>query len=66
MTPSLLRVPSGCAFRTRCARATEACQGEPPFRRQADGSALCCFHPLDRGASASRADLALREGGAIR
>jgi peptide/nickel transport system ATP-binding protein len=29
MTPSLLSLPEGCAFRTRCPRATEACLQAP-------------------------------------
>ncbi len=45
MTPSLLNLPSGCAFRTRCERATEVCATAPPF--EVDGErTLRCFHPM--------------------
>ena len=30
MTPSLLSLPEGCAFRSRCARADAACETQPP------------------------------------
>ncbi|MBI4292807.1 MAG: ABC transporter ATP-binding protein [Betaproteobacteria bacterium] len=44
MTPPLLQLPKGCAFRDRCARATEACLTEPTLT--ANGSrAVRCFHP---------------------
>jgi peptide/nickel transport system ATP-binding protein len=46
MTPSLLRLPAGCAFRERCNRATDICKTEPPFLTDAGGVALRCFHPL--------------------
>jgi len=44
MTPSLLRLPSGCAFRDRCDRATDACLAEPGLST-ALGRAVRCFHP---------------------
>jgi peptide/nickel transport system ATP-binding protein len=44
-TPSLLKLPSGCAFRDRCGQATAACS-EPPASRVVDGRALRCFHPM--------------------
>jgi peptide/nickel transport system ATP-binding protein len=34
MTPNILRLPPGCAFRTRCPRATEVCRD------------VRCFHPM--------------------
>ena len=49
MTPSLLELPPGCAFRTRCDRASERCLAEPPlesFDRFGIGRAARCFHPL--------------------
>lgn len=46
MTPSLLNLPSGCAFRERCPRATDICQTEPPLATAADGRRLRCFHPV--------------------
>ncbi|HWV63820.1 MAG TPA: ABC transporter ATP-binding protein [Oxalicibacterium sp.] len=44
-TPSLANLPSGCAFRTRCERATEICATDPPFE-VSDGRTLRCFHPI--------------------
>jgi peptide/nickel transport system ATP-binding protein len=45
MTPSLLNLPSGCAFRTRCPRADAACAQDPPQSEPLQGRALRCFHP---------------------
>jgi peptide/nickel transport system ATP-binding protein len=44
MTPSLLSLPAGCAFRSRCTRADAAC-GQPPPETGA-GQTVRCFHPL--------------------
>jgi peptide/nickel transport system ATP-binding protein len=44
MTPSLLSLPTGCAFRSRCTRADAAC-GRPPPETGA-GQTTRCFHPL--------------------
>jgi peptide/nickel transport system ATP-binding protein len=44
-TPSLLRMPEGCAFRPRCPRATEACLASPPLER-IGMRAYRCHHPL--------------------
>jgi len=45
MTPALLNLPPGCAFRARCARAADACLESPPLVRQ--GKRLVrCFYPL--------------------
>jgi len=44
MTPSLLSLPPGCAFRTRCALADAACEAEPA--ETGDGHVTRCFHPL--------------------
>ncbi len=46
MTPNILRLPPGCAFRARCGYATEACMQEPPFGEVAPGREVRCFHPL--------------------
>jgi len=46
MTPSLLNLPSGCAFRERCPYATEICATEPPLELSPDGRQLRCFHPV--------------------
>ena len=45
MTPSLLDLPPGCAFRTRCARATMDCESDPPITNPVPDRALRCFHP---------------------
>jgi peptide/nickel transport system ATP-binding protein len=45
MTPSLLNLPAGCAFRTRCPRATDTCQQEPAITSPVPERALRCFHP---------------------
>jgi peptide/nickel transport system ATP-binding protein len=45
MTPSLLALPAGCAFRTRCARADEACRAEPNLAERRPGQSARCFHP---------------------
>jgi peptide/nickel transport system ATP-binding protein len=44
MTPALARLPSGCAFRDRCARASEACLAQPTLGL-AGSRAVRCFHP---------------------
>jgi peptide/nickel transport system ATP-binding protein len=46
MTPSLAKLPKGCAFRNRCARADAVCEEEPPLTETA-GRAHRCFHPLE-------------------
>ncbi|RJF95510.1 ABC transporter ATP-binding protein [Noviherbaspirillum saxi] len=45
MTPSLMNLPSGCAFRSRCDHATEVC-ATAPVLEQYDGRTLRCFHPV--------------------
>ena len=49
MTPDLLSLPTGCAFRLRCTRATAACETEPE-NIGAGGRFLRCFHPMDEAA----------------
>ena len=44
-TPSLLRLPEGCAFQPRCARATDICRTMPALERH-DARAYRCHHPL--------------------
>ena len=47
MTPSLLDLPAGCAFRARCPRADSQCEHDPIMREHGEGGhALRCFHPL--------------------
>jgi peptide/nickel transport system ATP-binding protein len=45
MTPSLLNLPPGCAFRTRCPRADEACMIEPAETSPLPGRSARCHHP---------------------
>jgi peptide/nickel transport system ATP-binding protein len=47
MTPSLTNLPQGCAFRTRCDRATSACLTAPALQASA-GRTLRCFHPVSQ------------------
>ncbi|PWM47038.1 MAG: peptide ABC transporter ATP-binding protein [Clostridiales bacterium] len=43
--PSPLRMPSGCAFRTRCPYATEKCAQEcPPLTDRGNGHLLACWN----------------------
>ncbi|MSQ71795.1 MAG: ABC transporter ATP-binding protein [Betaproteobacteria bacterium] len=46
MTPSLLQLPAGCAFRDRCARASDICRTEPGVDPAGTGRHVRCFHPL--------------------
>jgi peptide/nickel transport system ATP-binding protein len=54
MTPSLLNLPAGCAFRARCPRATEACAAAPPeMVEYQPGRGARCIHPhLEQAAAA--------------
>ena len=45
-TPSLLRLPEGCAFQPRCARASEICHTRPELVAHGAQHAVRCFHPL--------------------
>ncbi len=46
MTPSLLNLPPGCAFRSRCANAQSNCQQTPDETTPFDGRRLRCHHPM--------------------
>ncbi len=46
MTPSLLNLPKGCAFRERCSRADDACLVDPEITSPVPGRKIRCFHPL--------------------
>jgi peptide/nickel transport system ATP-binding protein len=46
MTPSLLALGEGCAFRERCARAVDVCAAAPPIHRPVPGRALRCVNPV--------------------
>jgi len=45
MTPSLLNLAPGCAFRERCPRASPACREEPGLSEPVAGRRVRCFHP---------------------
>lgn len=45
MTPSLLNLQPGCAFRARCPRADAACMAEPEITEPLPGREVRCFHP---------------------
>ncbi|MBX6744091.1 MAG: ABC transporter ATP-binding protein, partial [Acetobacteraceae bacterium] len=45
MTPSLLDLPSGCAFRSRCPRAERNCAEPPPMAELRPGQSARCIHP---------------------
>ena len=47
MTPSLLDLPPGCAFRERCSRAKRDCANSPAMRALSpSGQSVRCHHPL--------------------
>ena len=46
MTPSLLNLPPGCAFRERCPRAADACFTEPEIHVADNGREVRCFRPF--------------------
>jgi peptide/nickel transport system ATP-binding protein len=45
MMPALAELAPGCAFRTRCTRASSVCK-EEPFLQDRSGRQVRCFHPL--------------------
>jgi len=45
MTPALINLPPGCAFRARCPRAAEKCLDAPPLEAR-DSRLVRCFYPL--------------------
>ncbi len=49
--PSPLDPPSGCGFRTRCARATLGCAQTVPVleAQKTPGHLAACFHPMEQG-----------------
>ena len=54
MTPSMLSLPTGCAFRARCPRATGECAAAPPpMAATLPGRLARCIHPLSGAAVAA-------------
>ena len=45
MTPSLLQIGAGCAFRDRCVRRAENCEQAPAFSQPINSRAVRCYHP---------------------
>ncbi|MGQ0675569.1 MAG: ABC transporter ATP-binding protein [Rhodospirillales bacterium] len=45
MTPSLIDMAAGCAFRTRCERADGACAETPAIAAPLPARTVRCFHP---------------------
>ena len=45
MTPSLMQLGQGCAFRERCASASRTCDESPPISEPSPGRMIRCFHP---------------------
>ena len=46
MTPSVLDLPEGCAFRPRCDRSTGACTVMPELSGEREGRAWRCWNPV--------------------
>ena len=55
MTPLLLNLPPGCAFRTRCDHATDACVTEPALSYPSPGRSTRCWHPIANAGTAREA-----------
>jgi peptide/nickel transport system ATP-binding protein len=43
--PSLINLPTGCAFHPRCPRAADDCRTDTPELRSLDGHLVACHHP---------------------
>lgn len=52
-TPSLLNLPTGCAFRERCGFASPDCVEQPPLIQSGDGRSVRCFNPVSADAQRS-------------
>ena len=46
MTPSIARLPVGCAFRERCSRADTVCASQPEITARPPSRMTRCHHPL--------------------
>jgi len=47
MTPNMLELPEGCAFRERCTYADAQCSKAPEITSNDKEHAIRCFHPLN-------------------
>ncbi|MFK7891196.1 MAG: ABC transporter ATP-binding protein [Granulosicoccus sp.] len=45
MTPNMLSLPEGCAFRDRCTHNDQRCSNEPEITTDANGHAIRCHYP---------------------
>ena len=45
MTPSLLKIGAGCAYRDRCPRAAPECEVAPPTTQPVVAREVRCFRP---------------------
>ena len=52
MTPSLLNLPAGCAFASRCPRVGPACERRPELTEPMAGRFVRCFYPAVETAQA--------------
>jgi peptide/nickel transport system ATP-binding protein len=52
MTPSLLNLPAGCAFRARCPRAEARCAEPPSLAEYRPGRFARCIHPHEEAVAA--------------
>lgn len=52
MTPSLINLPEGCAFRARCAVATQACSVAPAIATLGGNRQVRCHNPVTASAAA--------------
>jgi len=52
MTPSMLNLPAGCAFRARCPRAEARCAEPPPMAEYQPGRFARCIHPHEEAVAA--------------
>ena len=53
MTPSLLDLQPGCAFRARCPRAEPRCAEPPPMAEYSPGRLARCIHPYNQTVAAA-------------
>ena len=49
----VLRLPAGCAFRSRCPRAEPRCAEPPPMAEYRPGRFARCIHPYNVDAAAA-------------